>query len=302
MKDREGGALAFMGGPCNLMYAAGASVRDGLLVEFGTWAGGSMRCYAAGLNTTGHHGRAHGFDFFYASQYHKLRGTKWFEQAKQKGEKYDIMPIYYWQTQDLYPSVKAHRGNWQIESATRQALGDGTIIDVFADDETKIARQLVGDFAIVADRLRPGALILLADWLLMASEYGVSTPADADIVLFTFYALIIPKKLELIGAALPYAFFRVLEPFDAEYLRTSLAEWERISKSSTEGSRPEGEGKSCQHVQAKMQRTLFGPCTSSSCIGLPLGASAAMKVEGGKLHSASFAFRRGSGNKCRGKA
>ena len=51
--DREGQLLASMSpSMCGFNYAAGASVATGILVEFGTWAGGSMRCFAGQPNLT----------------------------------------------------------------------------------------------------------------------------------------------------------------------------------------------------------------------------------------------------------
>lgn len=301
-KDPDGGALAFMGGPCDLLYAAGASVRRGLLVELGTWAGGSMRCFLAGLNTTGKHGRAHGFDYFEASQEYKLKGTKFYQMSvdSKMANKYDILPVFYWQTQDLYPSVNAHRGNWRADGALLKALGNETIVDVFSDDMTKVAEELVIDLSLVAHQLRPGSLILLADWLQQASDYANGRSAHSDVVLFSFYALIIPKKIELVGAVMPYGFFRVLEPFDGQYLRTRFEDWKRIALSPASSSQSGGDPNSCQHVEAEARRSLFEPCTATSCIGLPLGGTTSLVVEGGKRLTYLFPLRRGL-SKCRGR-
>merc|ERR1712029_986787 len=54
--DSEGNNVATMTVlTCPRYTLAGSSIRDGLVVEFGTWAGSSMRCMGGGLNQTGKH-------------------------------------------------------------------------------------------------------------------------------------------------------------------------------------------------------------------------------------------------------
>ena len=141
--DREGQNLASMARSCTLLFAAGAAVcSDGVLVELGTWAGGSMRCYGAGLNRTGYTHRAHGFDAFragfcvrpgvcFSSNTRKLNNTRWWSAALATpggADHFDLLPVFNWQTQDVYPSVRAHVGDFHLPGAVARTRTAQTVI------------------------------------------------------------------------------------------------------------------------------------------------------------------------------
>ena len=87
----------------------------------------------------------------------------------------------------------------------------------------------------------------MGDWLIMASSYRV-VEAHHCVVLFTFFALV-PDHLTLIGAAFPYAFFKVTKPWSSQTMHTAIAEWERVAM--LPGS------KQCAEAQSAANHALF---------------------------------------------
>ena len=225
-EDREGKRLASMSAEsCGPNYAAGVSVNQGLLIEFGTWAGGSMRCFAAGLNRTGHKGRAIGFDAFEAGFVHgneeKLRGTRWWDEkmTRKQRQQLDLMPIYHWNIDDVYPTVRAERVNFRISQNVDNVLGASAMVDVFITDAAKHAVQLAQDLATVAPYLNPGSITVFSDffWEPTADDHPRSNE-----ILFTF-GMLVPKTLQFLGiSANGYAYFVVLKKVSrAEILHAS---------------------------------------------------------------------------------
>ena len=292
--DRNGEPLAKMVAPCNLLFSVGASVHNGLLVEFGTWCGASMRCYGAGLNTTGNKGRAHGFDYFAASQLEKLKRTKWYAKSRKavgnalpahgsppprlvEDPNFSLLEPFYWQTQDVYPSVAAHQGSCRDGRFFESSLPPGMHVDVFADDTAKSAQDLATDLAIAAPRLRVGSLLVLADFLYHITVQDQEPRHNQ--IHWVFHSLV-PEHLTLLGVAGTYAFFGVRRALDAEWIRNAHAEWRSV------GARNQA---ACTAAYGRAQRALLGPPAGAervgcvaACVGLPVEGTLAATVR--KLH------------------
>ena len=96
----------------------------------------------------------------------KLQGTRWWKRARNSVGQYSLLECFNWQTQDVYPSMAAHAGNFRHNtSLVDEALPRTSGVDVFADDTAKNAVSLATDLGLVASRLRVGSLVVLADFL-----------------------------------------------------------------------------------------------------------------------------------------
>eukprot|EP00310_Coccolithus_braarudii_P000893 CAMPEP_0183374348 /NCGR_PEP_ID=MMETSP0164_2-20130417/114233_1 /TAXON_ID=221442 /ORGANISM="Coccolithus pelagicus ssp braarudi, Strain PLY182g" /LENGTH=450 /DNA_ID=CAMNT_0025551367 /DNA_START=145 /DNA_END=1497 /DNA_ORIENTATION=+ len=223
--DRDGQRLATMSAyACPLLYAAGAALADGLCVEFGTWAGGSLRCLAAGVNSTGHTGRVHGFDAFklgFAGNTAKLRETRWWANATMtRGgpDNYDLLPAFLFQTQDIYPSVAAHKLNFNRARAVSHVL-HGDVLDVFATDAAKTTRSLQTELSVVLPSLRPGALLIFADFFYLPNHESEPQLGASNQVLWTFLRMsAFMRPLAYVGS---YAFFGLVQVPPISSLNTS---------------------------------------------------------------------------------
>lgn len=237
--DRRGEPLVAMtANVCGEYLAAGAAVGSGLIVEFGTWAGASMRCMAAGVNLTQQVGVAIGFDAFelgyVASNAPKLQGmnARWWARATAQGKdlrRFDIEPLFRWQTEDVYPSVRAVRGNFRDGKVVRGALGTGgRVVDVFSTDAAKSDFQLLQDLANVADYLKPGSLVILADFFQMCSS---SFPPywQRRWVL----ARLVPRYLHLLGFHGEHAFFGVATALSSAHIRRLHLGWRKARSLAT---------------------------------------------------------------------
>ena len=231
--DREGKQLATMSTyACCFNYAAGASVTDGLLVEFGTWAGGSMRCFAAGIQQTGHPNRAIGFDAFKAgfigSNAAKLRGTRWWDPKKTDYEmkELDLLPIYNFNVQDVYPTVRAQRVNFREHREVDSKLS-GTTVDVFITDAAKSAAPLAQDIGAVAPYLRPGSILVFADFFFTNT---VDSPPAVNQVLFVFGQLVSSGMLRLLGLTGSYGYFLLMRGVSRDSVSRLMHQWELKAK------------------------------------------------------------------------
>ena len=236
--DREGQLVASMSAyACGFNYASGASVSRGLLVEFGTWAGGSMRCFAAGVNQTGHKHRAIGFDAFKAGfikgNEQQLRGTRWWDPRKSAGEmqKLDLEPIYNWNVQDVYPTVRAKRVNFNEKKKVDKELGASALIDVFITDAAKHASTLVRDLSTAAPYLRPGSILTFSDFGFYQSA---NDPPHNNQILFVFGQLVDGGTLRFLGVSGSYGYFALAQIISRESVTSMLKAWK--AKASTKGT------------------------------------------------------------------
>ena len=238
-----------------------------------------MRCYAAGLNRTGNSGRAHGFDAFknglVRSNARKLNGTRWWALATDsrngKGTMYDfdLLPVYYFQTHDVYPTTAAHRLDFRKAGAVDKALPQGLPLDVVAFDAAKSSQVIVNDLKNVARRLRNGTIIIAADLLYTRplTTTGMLPPPKPPLIpglykyslaLFFFGTLVPTGHLRLMGHSRPYAFFAVEKPPSSAELDHALRLWMHA------------DGAACE-VATRRARTAFGlrHCTASHAAAAP---------------------------------
>lgn len=215
-KDADGKAVVGMSGSsCAFNWAAGASVGAGLIVEFGTWTGGSSRCFGGGLSTTGRAKRMLGFDMFAVGFSHgntamfktMLSNTS-FEKLSSAGHSLDIEPIYRWNMHDVYPTAIARRGNFRKTADVRtdieklagiraaDAARDATSrIDVFSTDAAKHKVNLQEDLRTAAPFLAAGSLLHLADHL----QYPFVGENAASNQVLWMHAALVPEIAELVG-------------------------------------------------------------------------------------------------------
>ena len=229
--DREGQRLASMSSyACGFNFAAGASVDRGLLVEFGTWAGGSMRCFAAGVNQTGHVDRAVGFDAFKAGFVHgnekQLTGTRWWDPRKttRQMQDLDLLPIYNWNVQDVYPSIQARRVNFREVANVDRELGAAAVIDVFITDAAKHSATLVQDLMAAAPYLRPGSVLVFADF----GFYKMAgTAPKSNQIMFVFGQLVDSGLLRFLGLCGSYGYFALTEAVSRPSMQDTLGAWKK---------------------------------------------------------------------------
>lgn len=166
---------------CPLYFLAGASVTFGTAVEFGTFAGASMRCIAAGLNLTGRAGRAYGFDAFHTglikTNLQKLVDgagqNRFSEEISQQGENFDLKKLFYFYTRDVYPSIQAVTAHFLKTSARDMRKGfENRQLDVWSTDSAKKWEDLARQLKIVSQYLEVGSLIILADFYQTQGNFG----------------------------------------------------------------------------------------------------------------------------------
>ena len=236
--DRDGSPLPKMSSSsCGFNYAAGASVGTGLLIEFGTWAGASMRCFGAGLNTTGQPRRAMGFDAFVAGFVHgnerRLKGTRWWDDAKNM-QQLDIEPIFHFNVEDVYPTVVSKRLNFRETKLFDAALGASAHIDVFITDAAKHAPTLAADLATAAPYLRTGSLLVFSDFFF---EPSLKDNPSINMGLFVF-GVLVPDTLQFLGlAADTYGYFVLMKPITRDEVMNQLRKWQAASAGSCNGAR-----------------------------------------------------------------
>jgi len=160
------------------------------------------------------------FKPFWMDQPFKLGKSRWAAYAAKPkgaakprsnsgGTSVTLLDAFWWQTQDVYPTVEAYRGDFRnnrgfVKRAKNplagpvtvdQALPPGMSIGVFADDAAKDVRSLATDLSTVADRLRPGSLVVLADFFFWRK---LSSSPSKNQIHWVFKTLV-PQHLKLVG-------------------------------------------------------------------------------------------------------
>ena len=194
-----------------------------------------------------------------------------FQALKTKGgpDNFDLLPVFMWQTQDVYPSVQAHRGDFHVHGAIDAQLPSAALIDVFATNAAKTATSLVGHLSSVAHRLHSGSLLVFADFLYRAMHHAVHD----NQVLFVFGKLD-RSHLRLVGHDAPYGFFEVVKPMSSEILKGALTAWKRDGV------------KSCVQAAARAGQELRR--VSASAVPLPTCSH----IDKAAMHAAIIVFRR----------
>jgi hypothetical protein len=238
LADRQGQPIIGMSTvSCPFDWAAGASVDNGLVVEFGTWTGSASRCFAAGVSLTKRKNRMISFDMFELGFVHsntqKVKGTRFaklaFDQHGRSNHKADILPIFRWNTEDVYPSIAAVRGNFRDAPRVHSKLqgqwgswkGRPAVVDVFVTDAAKHTSQLYTDLSTVAPFLHAGSLLILADHFYnLEGEYGYNHQ------VLWIHSFLVPDYAVLVGMTTEHsAFYALKKPISAALLNNSIAAW-----------------------------------------------------------------------------
>ena len=169
--DNGGATLASMTPPpvCVMLYLAAVAVGgNGTVVEFGTWAGGSSRCIAAGLRAGAVPSTAptvlYAFDFFLAGgNWKNLNRTRFAQQAQRERSQMDLLPIWHEYVSTVYTHLQLRRGDIH-ELGSNPANWDQRPVDLFIDDSAKSGAEVSRDFVYVSPLLRVGSIAIFQDF------------------------------------------------------------------------------------------------------------------------------------------
>jgi len=196
--DPDGKPIVTMStGRCPLYFLAGASLTTGSAVEFGTWAGSSTRCIAAGVNFTGGpDGRVFGFDMFrpgwskpnMKKMLDQVSGTRFERDVKKQTYKFDMTRLFMFYTGSVYPSVKAVRADFDVDSAHKLQSGfRRQQLDLWSTDAAKGWEKTLKQVEIVRPFLNVGAIIVFADFMhrdTCAFVYSIWVPEYLELLTF----------------------------------------------------------------------------------------------------------------------
>jgi len=187
---------------CPLYFLAGASVIDGSAVEFGTWAGGSSRCIAAGVNLTGKEDRFFGFDAFQpglnAANMKKMlalaAGNRFEAEIRRVRFAFDMRKMFLFNTQSVYPTTVAVRADFSRNLPQLQKHLGRRRLDLWTTDAAKTWAEVANQLNAVRSFLNVGALIILGDFFYV--EHDTSRLPDQ---IPGVYHYLVPEFLEFLA-------------------------------------------------------------------------------------------------------
>jgi hypothetical protein len=200
---------------CALYVLSGASILEGKIAEFGTFAGASTHCIAAGANYTGLTHRVYGVDLFkagFASVNRQklelgLQGTRWIPEGGMTDD-YDMLPYFNFHMKAVYPSIATVKmfiepEKEECRSKFARSLGDRPL-DVWTTDSAKGWHNLRSQLDMVKEHLHIGSIVILADFFYAHS--------GTDQLILT-YEYLVGKSLRLIATIdhMSHAWFEVTD-------------------------------------------------------------------------------------------
>ena len=96
---------------------------------------------------------------------------------------------------------------------------------MFITDAAKRAAQLAQDIGAVAPYLRPGSILVFADFL-----FAVDSPPAVNQVLFVFGQLVSSGMLRLLGLTGAYGYFLLMRGVSRDSVSSLMHQWELEAK------------------------------------------------------------------------